>query len=141
MYLKLIIIAAFAIACSKESNDDPKTPVQLLTQRPWKLVSHGFDNNHNNKIDPDEEAIEDCEKDNSYNFYVNGTGLVEENLLKCTNGISEFSFNWRFADGQKTLDFFFAALHLVKMDEEQMILAGDENANGQTPKHLGIYRH
>jgi hypothetical protein len=141
MYFKLIIIAAFAIACSKESNNEAKPPEQLLTQRPWKLVSHGSDYNNNNRIDPDEETIGDCEKDNSYNFYVNGTGLVEENLLKCTNSISEFSFNWQFTDGQKTLDFFFATLHILKMDEEQLILAGDENANEQTPRHIGIYRH
>ena len=141
MYLKLIIIAAFAIACSKDSASDGKTPEQLLTQRSWKLVSHGFDNNDNNKIDPDEETVEDCERDNVYNFYVNGTGLVEENILHCTNGISDFSFNWRFADRQKTLDLFFATLHILKMDEEELILAGDENANGQTPRHIGIYHH
>jgi len=141
MYLKLIVFALLAFACSKETINDGKTQEQLLTQKHWKLVSHGFDNNGNNKIDIDEEIVQDCEQDNTYNFYVNGTGVVEENLLKCSNGVSEFHFNWRFIDGQKTLDFYFAALQILKMDEEELILAGNDNANGQSPRHISIYRH
>jgi len=141
MYLKLIVFALIGIACSKDDINDGKTQEQLLTQKPWKLISHGFDNNGNNKIDVDEEIVQDCEEDNIYNFYVNGSGVVEENLLKCSNGISEFYFNWRFIDGQKTLDFYFAALQILKMDEEELILAGNDNSNGQAPRHISIYRH
>ena len=141
MNIKLIVFALFATACAKESEPVEKTPEQLLTQKQWKLVSHGFDTNNNQKIDPSEEMAEDCEKDNDYIFYANGTGIVEDNVLKCTNGVSDFSFNWKFVNGQKTLDIFYAILHIQKMNEDELILISDDATNGQAARHISIYRH
>jgi len=139
--IKLIVFALFAAACAKESTLVEKTPEQLLTQKQWKLVSHGFDSNNNQKIDLSEEMAEDCEKDNNYVFYANGTGIVEDNVLKCTNGVSDFSFNWKFIYGQKTLDLFYGILHIQKMNEDELILISDDAMNGQAVRHISIYGH
>ena len=141
MNIKLIVFALLTTACAKETTRVEKTPEQLLTQKSWKLVSHGFDTNNNQKIDMSEEIAQDCEKDNSYIFYTNGTGVVEDNILKCTNGVSDFSFNWKLVNGQKTLDFVYAVLHVQKMNEDELILISDDATNGQAARHISVYRH
>src|SRR5262245_6166366 len=90
MYLKFILLGVFAASCEKEDvKVDNKTSAQLLTQKAWKLVSHGYDDNNNKVIEPVEENIQDCQKDNVYTFNLNGSGLVEEKTLNCGNGVPD----------------------------------------------------
>jgi len=142
MYIKFILLGIFALGCVKENINSKKTSEQLLTQKSWKLVSHGYDHNNNKLVDIAEENIQECEKDNTYSFYLSRSGLFEDNSLSCGNGISDHPFNWQLTHGEKVLDFIVGTLNIFKLDEEEMILYGDEiDVNGQTTRYITIYRH
>jgi hypothetical protein len=142
MSIRFSLLGIFAAGGDKEDMMSIKTSTELLTQKAWKLVSHGYDDNNNKTIDAGEENIGACEKDNTYNFYPGGTGLFEDNALSCGDGVSEHLFRWRFADEEKTLDFVFGAINILKLDENELVLYSDEtNANGQIIRHINIYRH
>jgi hypothetical protein len=142
MYIRFTLLGIFAAGIDKEEMQSVKTSNELLTQKTWKLASHGYDLNNNKNIDADEENIQACEKDNTYSFYASGTGLFEDNTLSCGNGISEHVFRWRFVDQEKALDFVFGALNILKLDENVLILYNDEtNTSGQITRHISIYTH
>ena len=83
-FVLVIIGVVFVTGCKKYNETVPyapamstnKTPAENLTQRPWRLLSYGFDHNKNGLVDIDEESIRDCEKDNSYTFNKNGSVLI-----------------------------------------------------------------
>ena len=74
----LITIIGISISCRKEETDKNLSVVELLTQKPWVLTSYGTDENGNGLIDAAEESIEDCQKDNTWFYYADGTGFFDE---------------------------------------------------------------
>lgn len=78
----LIGIIIITLSCSKEIDiNEPVPPESLLTEKPWVLNSYGLDENRSNQIDPAEESIEDCQKDNTWHYYADGTGLFDDSSL------------------------------------------------------------
>ena len=81
MLLKFLIPFLFTFLHGCNKNDLTVKPAAvLLTQHSWILASNGIDHNQNNRIEPSEENLQDCEKDNLYHFFMNGSGLWEEQL-------------------------------------------------------------
>jgi hypothetical protein len=111
MYTRLFLMGIVAIILSfKKENDsltENKSAAELLTQNPWMLASSGYDENRNGIIDPSEESIEDCQKDNHWYFYPDGTGLFDDNILSCANGINRQPFTWAFINNETGIDFFY----------------------------------
>lgn len=103
----------------------------MLTERPWKLISYGLDNNSDNYIDPLENEIRDCEKDNTYTFSSNRTGIVSENSQICPGNDVINTFNWSFFNDESGLDFEFGFLLISKLSADSMILREDYNGPGK----------
>ena len=74
-----IIITVFSCKKGNEQDSLYPAPSLLITAKPWKLLSHGYDFNRDGLISSNEEDIKDCEKDNVSFFNVDGSGIVEEN--------------------------------------------------------------
>jgi hypothetical protein len=136
-------IVAIILSCKKENDTlNEKIPAtELLTQKPWVLASHGFDNNRNN-IDPSEDGIDDCQKDNITHFYTDGTGLVDDNILSCAKGIDRQPFTWFFINSETGIDFLLDTVKLFRLNEQELILYKELiHSNGDTIKFMSIYRH
>ena len=102
---------------------------ELLTEKIWRLISYGRDANNNGLVDPSEEAIRTCEKDNSYVFAPGGSGLVEENSDVCPGGNVSSSFHWSFVNNSTGLDFSGGVAAIIKLTETSMILSDQSTSS------------
>lgn len=146
MYLKIILAVIFisGIACKKDNKagSQPKSATELLTQDTWILKSYGFDDNANNIVDPGEDLIQECEKDNTYIFNTDGTGLYSDGVIICGNGIIENPFRWKFTEQETVLDFGNGIARIFRLSEDELILYYEINLGGPPPlKILTIYGH
>lgn len=138
-----IAIMIITLSCKKEKDEIKTTTVaELLTQKPWVLTSYGFDVNRNAQIDPAEESIEDCQKDNTWHYYADGTGLFDDNILSCATGIEKQPFTWKLVQGDTTLDFFYASPKILKIHSNEMVLYKELNdVEGKSLKLIFVFRH
>lgn len=132
------MVMAMVASFSKE-NDLPKKPVgELLTQQEWTLAAYGYDKNNNGLVDNAEEMIRDCERDNSYEFDLNGSGIIADNALSCGNGISEQSFIWKSTENETALDLNSGVAKILRLDENNLVLS--ENIAGQPTKLITHFK-
>ena len=140
LYL-LCVVAIIAIpSCTKNNNEKSQTVshVELLTSKPWRLLSYGFDSNNNGLVDADEEAIKDCETDNTYIFNKDGSGVVEENLKICSGNDPSHSFIWALKNNDTVLDFYFGTANIARLSSDSLYLT---NPSPGPAKLLLIYSH
>lgn len=143
MLLKFLLPVAFALlaGCDKD-RAEPKAAVQLLTEKSWKPVSTGLDDNRNDHIDPEEESIRECDKDNLYHFYIDGKGLWEENALQCGTGVTESPFTWKLVDNDSAIDFTSAIARIQSLTEQELVIYFElEVVNDAPLKIMTIFRH
>lgn len=135
-------IIIIIVSCTKEIVINEPEPIKsLLTEKPWLLTSYGFDENRNNQTDPAEESIEDCQKDNTWHYYPDGTGLVDDNTLSCATGIEKQPFTWKLVQDNTILDFFYDSLKILKINSHEMHLFKELNeANGNTTKLIFVLK-
>jgi len=115
-----------------------KTPTENLTLKPWRLLSYGFDHNKNGLVDIDEESIRECEKDNSYTFNKDGSGMVAENTMICDASNPVNQFTWTLTNNDTVLDFYYGNANIIKLDADNLYIT---NSNTDDVKLLLIYGH
>ncbi len=142
MLLKILtpFLFTFLHGCSK--NDLAVKPAdRLLTRASWILNSHGIDDNQNDRIDPSEENIQDCEKDNQYHFFMDGKGLWEENSLQCGTGILEMPFSWKLKNNDTEIDFTVSVAKILILAENEFAIYYEVGqVNGKPLKYISIFR-
>ena len=147
-FILLVILNSIVAGCKKNSSINPypvfpmetttKTATEILTAKPWRLLSYGFDTNKNGLIDLDEEAIRDCEKDNSYKFNKDGSGTVAENVLVCSGNNPLNQFAWTLTNNDTELDFYYGKAYVQQLTTDKLFLA---NTNFDEIKLLLVYGH
>lgn len=135
----LPVLLAVTLSCKKDTEE--KSVTQLLTQKTWTLVSYGYDHNANGIIDAAEESIRDCDKDNSYSFNTDGTGVVEDNSFSCGNGISEMPFTWKFTNNETTIDFLTGIVSILRLNDGQLIISHHVSSGAPSPRYIEIFKH
>jgi len=142
----LITTVALMTGCKKYNVTAPyppamstnKTPTDNLTQKTWHLLSYGFDHNKNGLVDIDEESIRDCEKDNTYTFNKDGSGVVTENAMICDANNPVNQFAWTLTNNDTVLDFYYGKANIIKLDADNLYIT---SPNNDDVKLLLIYGH
>ncbi len=131
------------LSCSKETAiNEPTTIDILLTEKPWILSSFGFDENRNNKVDLMEENIEDCQKDNTWYYYNDGTGLIDDKVLSCATGIDKQPFTWKLSPDKTLIDFFHDSFKILQINDTEMNLYKElTDVEGNSLKFIFVFRH
>jgi hypothetical protein len=131
------------ISCKKNSTTmltDSRT--QLLTQQAWKSDFHGLDENNNGIIDPAENDTLNCQTDDQYGFYSNGTGLYSSGALKCAPDDSTTIFTWALSNNDTQLTIFAFTQTVSKLDNNTLeVYYEDQNSIGQTVKYITTFKH
>jgi hypothetical protein len=139
LYL-LYAVGIIAISgCTKSTNEKSAlSAAELLTSKPWRLLSYGFDINKNGMIDSNEEAIKDCETDNTYVFNKGGSGVVNENSKTCGGTDPSHSFIWALRNNDTVLDFYFGTAYIAKLSADCLYIT---DSNSDQVKLMLIYGH
>jgi hypothetical protein len=138
-----LLLAFGFIACKKESVSVNKSNTQLLTQKAWKIETHGLDENNNGVIEAAEADTLSCEVDDVYTFNSNGTGVYDGGTLSCSPGDpSIINFNWLFSNNETELAVFAAPEKINKLDENTLeTYYEDVNSKGETVKYIRRFMH
>jgi hypothetical protein len=135
----LPVLVLVAIGCKKDKDQqEEKTAVQLLTQKPWKLSIAGFDDNQNGALDPGENILTECQKDNVYVFNPNGTGSIDDVVLVCTPPVTT-NFTWQLRNNDTKLEISFEEYTVDKLSENELVLR--HAIPGLVSDFVLIYRH
>lgn len=82
----VMLVLSLATACKdKKEEPTPKTPNELMAQKKWKLTAGTAKFSflgQNMTVDMMQE-MEDCEKDNTEKYELNGTFVNDEGATKC----------------------------------------------------------
>jgi hypothetical protein len=122
MRLVFIALILATMACKKQNaaTGEGNSTTQLLTKKVWILHAVGFDDNHNGILDVGENVIQECQKDNSYQFSISGTGSIKENAIVC-NPPGNNDFNWTLVD-DSVLTIGFQEIVILNLSETEMLL-------------------
>ena len=138
-FLLIVSVIITLFGCKKDNNQNLSPDVaSLLTNKPWKLLSYGHDNNKNGTIDNNEEEIRDCDKDNTYIFDKNGSGVVMENEKICDGNEQAGQFTWSLINNDTELDFFYGKARIAKLSKDSLIIT---NPDADPVKLQLIYGH
>lgn len=137
------VVCLLLNGCRKEKHsrepEKEKPVVELLTQKKWILAGYGFDDNNNRLIDEGENMIQECQKDNSYEFFTGGSGVVKENEQVCNAGAPVTDFQWKLSDDNKELFISFNPAKIARLDESAMVLR--HYVPGLVDSLTAVYKH
>lgn len=143
-YLVICLLLMAILACRKENKqpaiEKPSTKVRLMTQKPWLLTGYGFDDNDNKQLEDPENMIQDCMRDNTYEFFADSTGLVKENLQLCNSGTPVTAFRWEFR-GEQALLVSGNAASIIKLDENHLVLRYFVQGLNDSARFIAVYIH
>ena len=140
LYLVYAVATIAIFSCTKNNNEksSPLSATELLTSKPWRLLSYGFDSNKNGVVDSNEEALKDCETDNTYVFNKGGSGVVNENSKICNGSHPSRTFIWALRDNDTVLDFYFGTAYIERLCPDSLYIT---DLNSDEVKLLLIYGH
>jgi hypothetical protein len=133
----LTILSLFSCKKDRKQQDVPGAEA-LLAEKPWKLLSYGYDDNRDGLVNDNEESIKDCEKDNTAIFNIGGTGIVIENTRICEGHEKTSPFLWSLTTNNTVLDFQYGIAAIVKLTKDSLIIT--DTGSGST-KLVVIYSH
>lgn len=124
--LKAIAIglSVFIILIGCQEDNVVSSPIELLTSKVWKLEAYGTDLNMNNNLDVEEDVIMECQKDNTYAFFSDGTGHYSDNISICGDE-DESIFNWKFLHDNTSLEIAFEQFSVMRLTEQELVLRHD----------------
>lgn len=103
LILTAFIMLALATTSCKKSSTPGKSAAELLTQKTWLYQTSGIDADRNGTIDTADDT-DDCEKDNSFTFNTNGSGVMDEGATKCDSGDPQTeNFSWVLSNNNTQL--------------------------------------
>ncbi|MES1216241.1 MAG: hypothetical protein ABUT20_12065 [Bacteroidota bacterium] len=122
--LLVVTVVITIFSCERDGQQMQEYPdaTLLLTARPWKLLSYGYDHNGDGIIDSNEISIKDCEKDNVSIFNPDGSGVVLENALICSAGNKVSQFSWALTENNTVLDFTTGAAFITRLSKDDLII-------------------
>lgn len=115
-----LLVITLIVACKKHSHKpDKKTLEELLTSGKWLLSGYGYDNDNNGKLDTDETLILDCQKDNTSEYRIDGSGIHLENQVVCMAD-PVLEFEWKFIDNEKAIEISAQRLDIEKLTDDEL---------------------
>jgi len=138
----LLTLATLTIwtACKKNnsSSTDTSPRTTLITEASWKFDASGVDFNKDGAIDViDSTTILPCQKDNTYTFNKDSTGVADEGPTKCNSTDPQTTdFTWSFSGtGQSVIksdaDPLLAnGISIFSMTSTKMVLYKDTTVSG-----------
>jgi hypothetical protein len=132
---KMLIVLPFMLfawaACDKEKDPKIQTVSEMLQAGPWNMNATGWDQNHNNTVDPGETiSAEACEADDTYNYQAGGILKVNNNALKCDpDDPAGETFIWSLSNNDTVLNWEMngetANFSIIKITPNSLVLGMD----------------
>jgi hypothetical protein len=144
--MKWIILVIFFTTVSfgqvPDGDSIVKSPTELLSQKSWTLSRMGYDENENNMLDPGENILTSCERDNLYLFSPCGIGAYFDSGLVCGNGLTETVFSWKWIREGRMLRIGEQVVDVTRLNETEFSFYIETvSADGRLIKLISSLHH
>lgn len=145
--MSLLAALAFIWAsCSKSSNSTPSR-IDLITQASWKYDTSGVDLNKDGVIDAGDTSIPPCEKQYSFQFNKDNTGVLTGGATKCNpSDPATTNFTWSLTGNNNVLSasnnsFLQGNIGILNVTQTQFLLYKDTTLMGTSLRYLISLKH
>jgi hypothetical protein len=144
--MKMIIMGLLSLTMAMRQDAEPepikKSYTELLIQKNWVLSNMGYDRNSDNVIDPMEDALTDCRRDDLYIFSPDGSAAYFDSGLICGNGVTETLFSWRWIKEGKMLVIGKKQVEVINLSESEFSFYVETmTPDGELLKFISTLRH
>jgi hypothetical protein len=106
--IALIALLGFFTSCSKDSTATAESNTQKLVGKNWfmsaAIMNPGIPDSAGGTITDIFASMDDCEKDNFFNFNVNGTYISDEGVMICDSTSAQTTpGKWKFTNNETNL--------------------------------------
>lgn len=131
MKLSSTVLFIFILSITSCNKEVVPTLTDYLTDGEWKYIPMGYDSDKNGKAES--SSIAQCLLDNEIEFYKDGTGIEDENVVSCPITDQRYSdMEWSFSGdqskilikGDTTLNII-GEFHVVLLNNTHMSLRTD----------------
>ena len=127
-------------ACHRNHASDHD--LQLLTHTPWKYEQAGFASNQDGIFDALDPQIAGCDRDDQIIFRPDGTGSLEQGLIKCkVSDPASLPFAWSFQDNDRTIYFQNQYYRVRKLTSDRFEIYADQQLGRISTRYIIIFKH
>lgn len=116
--------------------------LELLTHIPWKYEKAGFDSNQAGVFNALDPQIAGCESDNIIVFRPDGSGSLDEGVIKCkVSDPDSLPFMWSFQDNDSTIYFQDQYYKVRALTDDRFEIYADQRFGGISTRYTIIFKH
>jgi hypothetical protein len=114
----------------------------LLTHTPWKYEKAGFESNEDGVFDALNPQIAGCDKDVKIIFNSDGTGSLDQGLIKCKiSDPASLPFVWAFQDNDSSIYFQNQYYKVRTLTNDRFEIYADQHLGGVSTRYIIIFKH
>jgi hypothetical protein len=115
-----LFVLTLIAGCEKHTHQpDKKSMEELLTAGKWLLIGFGYDDDQSGSIEFNENLINECQKDNTNEYFKNGNGVHKENQTACVPG-PDSEFEWKFIDNEKAIEIEAQRFDIKTLNKQEL---------------------
>ncbi|SRR5258708_5219796 len=116
--------------------------LDLLTHSPWKYEKAGFDSDDDGVFDALDPRIAGCEKDYRIIFRADGTGTLQEGVIKCRiSDPDSLPFIWSFQNNDSTIYFEDQYYRIQALTDNRFEIYADQSLGGSNTRYIIVFSH
>jgi hypothetical protein len=147
--LAVLLFLTVWSACSKSSSGSsgPSANTVLITQATWKYDTSGIDLNKDGIVDIGDTTVPVCEKEYTYLFNKDSTGILTEGATKCNPSDPQTeNFTWSFTNNQSGLTasinpLLSGGVNIFSLTQTSLILYKDTILLGSSFRYVISLKH
>ena len=117
----IMLLSIVFVSCQRD--EETKSGKDIITSKSWKLSSY--------KINGEEIALDDCQKDNYITFVANGTYTDSTGPLKCPGEIqTDINGTWTLSQDEKILtltNYQGEQVVIVEITESKLVITSSDD--------------
>jgi hypothetical protein len=145
----LVVLLSLTIwsGCHKSSSSPSNTNMDLITLAAWKYDTSGIDLNKDGVVSIGDTTVPLCEKEYTYLFNKDSTGILTEGTTKCNPSDPQtMNFTWSFTNNQTGLIASFSpllsgGLNIFTLNTTSLILYKDTSLLGSSFRYIISLKH
>lgn len=116
--------------------------LELLTHTPWKYEKAGFESDQDGVFDALDPQIAGYDKDVRIVFKPDGTGSLEQGLIKCKiPDPASLPFVWSFQDNDSSIYFQNQYYKVRTLTHDRLEIYADQRLGEASTRYIIIFKH
>jgi hypothetical protein len=145
LFLLFLLSLTIWAACNKSSSSPSRAT--LITQSVWRYDTSGIDLNKDGIVDIGDTTVTVCEKQYTYLFNKDSTGVLTAGAVKCDPSDPQTTnFTWSLTNNQTVLTasvnpLLSGGVNILSLDQNKFVVYKDTTLLGTSFRYLISLKH